>query len=211
MVCVILVACYLICRARWWRGTLLGPIVLILTLTLLLLGYWMGASLHPLFAFLGRDASLTGRDDLWAAVIRAIGRRPWLGYGFDAVWTRPFSGVAMTIQQQTGWDSPHSHNGFLDLALDLGLVGVGIFLSGLVVHLFKAVTAVRQSREKRALWPLMYLSFLIFYNLTESSLLTVNSLYWVLYVSVAVSLASRPFPVDDRCLHGKGEVSRCPA
>lgn len=35
---------------------------------------------------LGRDSSFTGRTDIWPDVIDAIGRRPWLGYGYDTFW-----------------------------------------------------------------------------------------------------------------------------
>ena len=36
--------------------------------------------------FFGRSASLTGRTLLWAVISTAIGRRPWLGYGYSAFW-----------------------------------------------------------------------------------------------------------------------------
>ena len=41
------------------------------------------------------------------------------------------------------------------------------------------------------MWMCTFLSFMLLYNLTEGSILRQNDIYWVLYVSTAVSLSRR--------------------
>ncbi|HLY80706.1 MAG TPA: O-antigen ligase family protein, partial [Caulobacteraceae bacterium] len=38
------------------------------------------------FGLLGKDATLTGRTKIWAAVMRQIDERPWQGFGYAAIW-----------------------------------------------------------------------------------------------------------------------------
>jgi O-antigen ligase len=52
----------------------------------MLLGAFILFASDVFFAILGKDATLTGRTKIWAAVMREIEDRPWLGYGYQAVW-----------------------------------------------------------------------------------------------------------------------------
>ncbi len=61
-------------------------------------------------------------------MLQEITKRPILGYGFHAFWGRGLSGEATNIALSTGWVLAHSHNGFLDIWLDLGAVGLGLVL-----------------------------------------------------------------------------------
>ena len=73
---------------------------------------------------LGREEeTLTGRIPLWDSVLVAIGKNPLLGYGFNSFWNGE-NGPSATVVNSVGWSAPHAHNGFLDLCLDLGVVGL---------------------------------------------------------------------------------------
>jgi O-antigen ligase len=130
----------------------------------------------------GKDLTFSGRTELWSAVLDEIWKNPWLGYGFSAYW-RGFWGPSAVIWAQFPWLPPHSHNGVLDVWLQLGLLGLLVFGSGFVAFFLQSVAWVRHSRESRALFPILYLTFVFLSNLTESSLLTSN-IFWILYVSL---------------------------
>jgi hypothetical protein len=46
------------------------------------------------------------------------------------------------------------------------------------------MAGLREGSRDEALWMAVFLTFLLFYNLTESSLLRYGSLFWALYVAV---------------------------
>lgn len=143
-----------------------------------------------IFALLGRDDTFTGRTPLWDAVVVAIGKRPILGYGFSSFW-RGDAAPSSTVVDAVGWIPPHGHNGILDLCLELGVVGLIIFGVGFVLRFRNAIQDYRRAPHRAALWPLVFLTFLLLYNLTESTLLRANSLYWVLYTAALVRTEPR--------------------
>lgn len=137
---------------------------------------------------LGRDPELTGRLALWALSFTFIAEKPFFGYGFDAFWSN-FYGPAADFRVASGWlVAPHAHNGILNLWLDLGLIGVVLFLLGFAITCWRAVSFAKMTRSVECLWPVIFLAFFFTYSLTELSFLSRNELFWMLYVGVAVSL-----------------------
>jgi exopolysaccharide production protein ExoQ len=140
-----------------------------------------------IFAFMGRDASLTGRTDLWQLSIAAVLQRPLLGAGWDVFWMGP---EADAIRSAVHWQTPHSHNAFIDLALNTGLVGLAIFLASLFDCLRRALRYSREPDRPFNLWPLLYYSYIFFYMFTETTTVDRHSLFNVLYCALSVSMTS---------------------
>ena len=132
------------------------------------------------------EMTLTGRTDLWEAVWVMIRKHPVLGYGYAAFW-REIEGQSKYVWQMIGWQTPHSHNGLLDLCLDLGLVGVMMFLSGFFQAIRNFIHRKGSVNRVEFLWPLVYLTFFMASNLLESALVRNNSIFFVLYVSTICS------------------------
>jgi len=169
------------------RATILVPLG-IATLLLIAGGvYWLQFHAAELAAGIGKDTTFTGRTDLWSVAIMMIERHPWLGYGWGGFW-RGFIGDSGQLWGAVGWKAPHAHNGFIDLTLDLGLVGLVVFVAGLATAIAAAVARARTARSVSAVAPLALLAFVIVYNLTESSVFRHNTLFLILYV-VATSVA----------------------
>ncbi|BBH21843.1 ligase [Paenibacillus baekrokdamisoli] len=163
--------------------------------------YWMfalliaGGAISLLFSnadlllsLMDRDVTLTGRTDLWAAVWEMIKQRPLLGYGYNGFWLG-LDGESAYVWLVTKWDPPHSHNGLLDVWLDLGVVGVILVLLHMIRGFKLGVTYIRQTRTIISFCPLLYFMFMFLYNLTENTILRPNSVFWVLYVSISLSLS----------------------
>jgi O-antigen ligase len=91
------------------------------------------SNLNFVFSLLHRDATLTGRVNLWSHLLDVASQRPWFGHGFGAVWT--FESFREQIQQLVGWTSQPliGDNGFLDILLHLGIVGFVLFVCVLIV------------------------------------------------------------------------------
>jgi O-antigen ligase len=140
-----------------------------------------------LLLMLGRDATLTGRTELWSLVVDAIKKQPLLGYGYEAFW-EGFRGQSREILQETGWLVPMAHNGYLDLCLGLGLVGFAAFLFVFFRSVKLALEYIRRERRMVAFWPISYLCFFSLHNMTESSLLTRTTFEFLIFAVIATSL-----------------------
>ena len=162
--------------ALWILAVMLGAIVLTL----------MASNLESTLSLLERDTTLTGRTEIWAAVIASITERPWLGYGYNAFW-QEWSGPSASVLSAVGWETPHSHNGVLDLWLDLGAVGIVVFVLGLAAATRAAVARAKHTSGSADLLPLAFLAFLVLINLSEAIVLKQHNVFWVLYVAILSS------------------------
>ncbi len=142
------------------------------------------ASLLEMF---GRDSTLSGRAQLWSLVMDSIWKRPILGYGYEAFW-EGFSGASRGILESTGWLVPMAHNGYLDLWLGLGLVGLLLFVYLFLRAMRMALHQLRYDRRSVAAWPLAYLCFFALHNSAESTLLTRTTFEFLVFVQLSVAL-----------------------
>lgn len=147
-----------------------------ISLTILMLGNAAG-----ILKILGRDITLSGRTLLWAAVFDKICQRPWLGYGYGGFW-RSWEGESADIWRLVGWEVPHAHNGFLDILLNLGLVGLIVFSLNYITIYSRAISFAHKSNSIERDWTLVFLIFFFLSNLTESLIFS-QSIFWVLFVS----------------------------
>jgi O-antigen ligase len=134
---------------------------------------------------LNRDENLTGRVQIWVLALDAISKHPWLGYGYHAFW-RGLDGPSADIRWASGQIPYYAHNGFLDLALDLGVAGPVLFLFLLLRPLVEAFRLAQRRTKTLELFPFVFLIFLLLSNLTEGSNLTPNSISWDLLVMLRV-------------------------
>lgn len=150
---------------------------------------WIVNSSEDILAALGRSSSLSGRIPLWQLVLEQIGDRPFRGYGFAAFWN---SWQGERVSDTVKWENavPHAHNGFLEVWLGLGIVGLALILISLSRNFFVALRVARSSRQMEFSWPLLLVIFTALYNLTENSFLVVNSASWIAYCAASYWLAS---------------------
>lgn len=123
---------------------------------------------------------------MWILCFAMALRRPWLGYGFNAFW-QGREGPSARIARALDFTALHAHNGFLEILLDLGLVGLLVFGIGFVIYVWRACSLLRKPRLEFA-WPLMCLTFVFLANLTEGPLVSRNDFFWVLYTATAFNL-----------------------
>lgn len=140
------------------------------------------------FDLLGKDATLTGRTKIWAAVWRQIELRPWTGFGYEAVWDEagPWGPLAWIIKQ-AGFRPQHAHNSWLEQWLGLGVFGLAAFAFMYLQTLVLAVLAI--FRDRGAFLAVPFLAVYTLVSLTESVAVTYHDFRWVLFVIVAVKLA----------------------
>lgn len=150
----------------------------------------IGLNFDTFINLLGRDSSLTGRTDLWTSVMEAIGKRPLLGYGYGTFWLPDGTGSAY-LSTLLDWTPYHAHNGVLELLLDVGFVGTGLFLFVLAFGLWRAWKFAWGQHDITRLWPLVAMIYFIAGNITEANIAKYNEMNWVIFL-VAFLFVSQP-------------------
>jgi O-antigen ligase len=117
-------------RSFWLRAAmLLTPLLL---LNLLSVGTVMNEGLAEIAKALPLDSSFTGRTEIWAFALQSLQLRLPTGYGFEAFWG---TDTIRNIPGGMEWVeyASHSHNGYLDTALSMGLPGLALLIAVLVI------------------------------------------------------------------------------
>ncbi|NEP43870.1 MAG: O-antigen ligase family protein [Okeania sp. SIO2H7] len=136
-----------------------------------------------------KDPTLTGRTEFWPQLIEAINKKPLLGYGYHNFW-QPWRGIdnpAANIETPNGFKPPHAHNGFIEIGLDLGYVGLLLFTISFLRSLALGSILLTKSRPLESSLPIIFLSFLVLQNVTESRLFSIN-FTWFYYIMFSVKL-----------------------
>ncbi len=140
----------------------------------------------------GRDLTLTGRTEIWQVMLDKVAERPLTGYGFNAFWRDWDSPLTADVWRILAWECPYGHNGFMDLLVELGIIALIAFIISYITALIQGVNLLRSTRNIEGIWHLMFLTFMLIYNISESTLVTTNSIFWILYVSTVFSLNTKP-------------------
>jgi O-antigen ligase len=117
-------------RSFWLRAVmLLGPLML---LNMLSVGTVMNEGLAEIAKMLPLDSSFTGRTDIWTFAVQSLQERLPTGYGFAAFWG---TDSIRNLPEGKEWAeyASHSHNGYLDTALAMGLPGLALLIAVLVI------------------------------------------------------------------------------
>jgi exopolysaccharide production protein ExoQ len=119
-----------------------------------------------LVGLLGRDATLSGRTDIWQASLRAVHQEPILGYGWGIAY-EPDSIPAQIIRSQTGYYVAHAHNAALHIALHLGLLGVVVMSLAFIRIAWLALRDGAEAPTREAVATLMFATYVWLYAVIE--------------------------------------------
>lgn len=180
LVSILLIFLYRLLHLHWKRLIPAATVALILVTAG---AAYVASNSDAILQALGKNPTLTGRIPLWADVLAISTHNRWLGYGFAGFWATN----SHTVWSMVGWMPHESHNGFIDILLELGGIGLAIFTLNTIVALWRAVKLVARERTLESQWPLLILSVILLYNMFESNLMLQNGFLWVAYVAMTVS------------------------
>ena len=143
---------------------------------------------------LGKDPTLSGRTTIWVSAIAQVNNKPLFGYGYSAFWSED-NPVARSIGDAlyVGFYTYHSHNGFIDVLLNVGWIGLGIFLIGFISTWVLALKYAYRPTSPGDAWPLAVMILFTLYNTTESTIISDN-INWLFYVIAYFSVRIWPRP-----------------
>ena len=134
-----------------------------------------------LLGTLGRNSTLTGRTDIWNQVL-SMAESPFLGTGFESFWLGP---RLQKIWNIWWWHPNEAHNGYIEVYLNLGWVGLTL-LGVVLVTGYRNIIATFRTKPDMAEIKLAYFFVAIVYNFTESAIRTMNPVWIVFLLSVIV-------------------------
>jgi exopolysaccharide production protein ExoQ len=169
----------------------LGTYSLVIGLSLILL-YSIPGVFETIVEILGRNITLTGRTDLWDALMREADH-PILGTGFKSFWLGP---VAERMWEKFSFHPIQAHNGYLETYLNGGLVGIGL-LTGMIVSTGSRLKRELQKGNSFGVFLFTILIVTIFYNYTEA-LFNQLSLVWVLFLIAALRYQPSHEPLPEQ-------------
>jgi O-antigen ligase len=105
-------------------------------ITLLSVGSVMFGPINALVSAVLPDPTFTGRDEIWLFALDHIAQRPLFGFGFESFWGTPALVSNWNFHESWGYRASDAHNGFLNLAVTTGLLGLGAVLWLIVAQPF---------------------------------------------------------------------------
>ncbi len=157
-----------------------------------------GANLRMITAPLDRDSTLTGRTDVWASVLPARSERPLLGYGIGSFWTD---------ERRHLYEIPTAHNGYLDVLLDLGEVGLVLC----VIWVFSCARQFHRTYTQDPDWAnfsMCLLLIVLMYNVTESSLNSLTDFMTAVIVITVFAVPKKPLTQNQNMLSARFRIDK---
>jgi exopolysaccharide production protein ExoQ len=132
---------------------------------------------------------LTGRTKIWPVVRDVIATRPWLGQGWGAVWGQ--TPLHLQINRSVGFAVPHSHNGYLDVQLQVGAVGLALLILVLLLVAVWGAAYYLKSDSSLSSWAPIMTVVIVVHNFSEASLPEPFVLFLIFATLVVLSRTKR--------------------
>jgi exopolysaccharide production protein ExoQ len=170
--------------ALYRRGMMLAAVPSILAGIILVLVAAPATSVSSDIFLLGRQegaSTLTARVDLWRGLSEYVRAEPLLGYGYGGFWTPAH---IFDLSDRNGWSISSSHSEYLELILDLGFVGLAIYIAIFIGALCLAARATARTDGNHGWFYFGLLLFYMFDSFLESHLFSLGMLTFVTLVAV---------------------------
>jgi len=146
-------------------------------------GFFVLIFRRAVFEFLGKSPDMTHRTDIWKSVFELVSQRPLEGWGFIGVWVpgvEPFAGLIVF----NGIEYFQAHNSYLEMCLQLGAVGLTLFLILLTRTFIKTWRLGVHHSNVLYLWPLLLFVTQLVRGITESRLLVQSAMFMLILFAV---------------------------
>lgn len=157
----------------------------------ILLGGLLGFALSNIDTaqVVGRSGDLTGRGEVWRQTWLLIMKKPLTGYGYGALWFP--NDATIWIQQSLTdftWVVYHAHNGFLQVASEIGLPLSCIALLMVAQQLIEIFYCQYQRQQVGVLFVLSFVVAYLISNFSEARFLVNRELYWIFFLALPISM-----------------------
>jgi exopolysaccharide production protein ExoQ len=135
----------------------------------------------------GRDSTLTGRTDVWKVAIKLCGN-PLVGTGYESFWLGSrLATMRDTFEQHVN----QVHNGYLEVYLNLGWVGI-LLLGTILVTGYRRIVAWVFRGDLTGCVMLAYFVAAVVYDFTEGGFKMMYPV-WIFFLMANVAVSARQF------------------
>jgi O-antigen ligase len=169
----------------------LVALLMLYALSILDLVPGIGTLMTPVTAFTDKNITFTGRTEIWSIISDHIRLHPYFGTGYGAYWTAtPTAGTdSYVFIERMGTFYPGSaHNGYLEIANDLGWAGLACLIGYIITHVRQSLRLLARERQQSILYLAVFFQQAIT-NLSETHWFSVLSVDFVLMTLASTALA----------------------
>lgn len=156
-----------------------------------------GANVAGFSSVFGRNETLTGRTETWEDLVAVVMSDPFVGVGFGSFWT---------TARRDFYQMSHGHNGYLDVLLELGFLGLALYAALLLSCVNRLHAALAQDYDRACLGICILLMVLV-YNITESALNSMTEQMTALLVLASLAIPNRRLARPQLWASGLAELS----
>lgn len=129
---------------------------------------------QPIAMLTGKSPTFTGRTVIWDICREYFYQRPWFGYGYNGIWSRPelLETVSTTLNEHL----TETHNSLFDIMLQFGLVGLGLY----ILTLKKFCDKLKSNSKDILLF--LIVALLMFLGYGEVVPISFNSPYLIIFL-----------------------------
>jgi len=135
---------------------------------------------------LGRNSNLTGRTDIWAAVI-PLAPNPLVGAGFESFWLSKNVHERLA-EAEPGLPLNEAHDGYIEVYLELGWVGLALIALLLIDGYRRSVKAFRRAPALGGLM-IAYILTSMVYSLTEAGFRMLDPI-WIFFLLAVIGASA---------------------
>jgi O-antigen ligase len=140
---------------------------------------------------LGKDHTLTSRVPMWQDLLNMV-ENPIIGFGFENFWM----GNRRQFIDELWGISSQAHNGYLEMYLNLGFIGL-LFVLGWILSGLKKVVQQIVNDYQAAMLRLCFIVIIVIYNWTEATFFGVSNMWLLLFFSIMEIPISNGKRVDE--------------
>jgi O-antigen ligase len=183
----------LVTSLRFFRRNAIAVHVLVLALVLIVSSWLTLGGVASIAHVLGRNSHLTGRTDIWAAVI-PMAPDSVVGAGFESFWLSPRVSQGLW-ELFPGLPLNEAHNGYIEVYLQLGWVGVVLIAWMLLDGYSRSFKAFRREPVIGGLM-LAYVLSATVYNVTEAGFRMADPI-WIFLLLAVIEASSIAVGVEE--------------
>jgi exopolysaccharide production protein ExoQ len=118
---------------------------------------------------LGRNMTLTDRTYIWNELLPMAKQNLWFGSGYEMFWTPKVMDI-MQINE--------AHNGYFDMVLNTGLVGLSLFFI-FIVSVYRRCRELLESNPEYGRFAMAFFFTALLYNFTEAAFRGLDIVYFI--------------------------------
>ena len=116
-------------------------------------------------------------------------KRPMLGYGYMGFWHGGIQGESFNVSVANNWAVSGAHNGFLNVWLTLGVLGIVLVLYSFMKALHDGIFCITNGGSPYFDWCLCIVLLTILHGMDETQIMAPNDLTWILYILACIGLS----------------------